>query len=82
MADNNNNANKSRRTYSNLPILFANGYPIPLEKMTSDQLELFIPFLVKCSRNGEESTIAPEWWPEFVEYKMPLEEPKSYVKVS
>jgi hypothetical protein len=87
MADNNNNGNQEEqtniRTDSNLPILFANGYPTSLEKMSGDQLELFIPFLIKCSRDGtdEDEATAPKWWPTGVEYKIPLEKPKNSKKV-
>lgn len=85
MADSNNNGNQRQpqddtSTISYLPILFANGYPTSLEKMTAEQLELFIPFLVKCSLNlkmDEEPKSAPKWWPHhLIEYKNPLEKPK------
>lgn len=87
MSDKNNNGShdeqSSRSTDSNLPILFANGYPTSLEKMSRDQLELFIPFLVKCSRDGsdEDETTAPKWWPDLVQFRVPLEKPKSFQKV-
>lgn len=87
MADNNNNGNQEEqtniRTDSNLPILFANGYPTSLEKMSGDQLELFIPFLIKCSKDGsdEEEATVPKWWPSGIEYKIPLEKPKNSKKV-
>lgn len=85
MADgNNNNNDEPRSTDSNLPILFANGYPTSLEKMTKDQLEKFIPFLIHCSRVGCESddeSEAPTWWPGTVKYQIPLVKPKKYKKV-
>lgn len=87
MADSNNNGNQEEqtniRTDSNLPILFANGYPTSLEKMSGDQLELFIPFLIKCSKDGleEDETAVPKWWPKGVEFKIPLEKPKNTKKV-
>lgn len=82
MADTNNNngVEQSRSTDSNLPILFANGYPTSLEKMSQEQLELFIPFLVKCSRYGgddDEQSVVPKWWPSFVDFRIPLEKPNS-----
>lgn len=87
MADDNNNGNQEEqtniRTDSNLPILFANGYPTSLDKMSVDQLELFIPFLIKCSKDGsdEEEMTAPKWWPSSLDYKIPLEKPKNSKKV-
>lgn len=81
MADSNNNSNQDEPfgTISYLPILFANGYPTSLEKMTAEQLELFIPFLVKCSLNlkiDDEPTEAPAWWPSsLLEYRCPFEKP-------
>lgn len=65
---------------SNLPLLFAGGYPTSLEKITESQLEKFIPFMVQCSlgniqihNNTEYSE--PEWWPENVPFSIPLERP-------
>lgn len=82
MADSNNNNDEQRSTDSNLPILFANGYPTSLEKMTKDQLERFIPFLIKCSRTGsEDDNETPKWWPVTVKFQMPLVKPKKYKKV-
>ena len=94
MADPNNNRNNGgsnlqqdlgSSTISYLPILFANGYPTSLEKMTQEQLELFIPFLIKCSLNlktDEEPKIAPKWWPTNLEFSIPFEKPKDYKKVN
>lgn len=42
-------AQKKENTISNLPLLFANGYPTSLEKITEQQLNKFIPFMVQCS---------------------------------
>lgn len=84
MSDNNNNGDGeiNRKTDSNLPILFANGYPTSLDKMTCEQLERFIPFLVKCSQNGKVEEIKPNWWPNVeVDYKVPFEKPKNFRKV-
>lgn len=87
MADSNNNSNQQNgesSTVSYLPILFANGYPTSLEKMTAEQLELFIPFLVKCSLNLKIDDLpkeAPKWWPkEIMEYSMPFLKPKNFRK--
>lgn len=67
---------------SNLPLLFAGGYPTSLERITEIQLEKFIPFLVQCSlgfiqiqHNAEYSE--PEWWPEDVPFAIPLRRPAS-----
>lgn len=83
MADRNNNNDEPRSTDSNLPILFANGYPTSLEKMTKDQLEKFIPFLLKCARVGcdDDESEAPKWWPATVKFQIPLVKPKKYKKV-
>jgi hypothetical protein len=89
MADSNNNNGSegegNTKTDSNLPILFANGYPISLDKMTSEQLERFIPFLVNCSRKTyyeNDDATKPKWWPSDIEFKMPLEKPKIFKRVS
>lgn len=83
MADSNNNGNRNSKTDSNLPILFANGYPTSLEKMTCEQIERFIPFLLDCSTKGEDSeATTPEWWPSAVPFKIPLEKPKNFEKVN
>lgn len=87
MADSNNNSNQQPEestTTSYLPILFANGYPTSLEKMTVEQLELFIPFLVKCSLNLKMDDLpkeAPKWWPQsIVKYSVSFEKPKIFRK--
>lgn len=65
---------------SNLPLLFAGGYPTSLDKITESQLEKFIPFMVQCSlghiriSNNIEYN-EPEWWPENVPFSIPLEKP-------
>lgn len=97
MSDSNNNRNNisnssgnlqqdlGSSTISYLPILFANGYPTSLEKMTQEQLELFIPFLIKCSLNlksDEEPKTAPKWWPTRLEYCVPFEKPKEFKKAN
>ena len=92
--DSNNNNNNERQqpapqesssTVSNLPVLFANGYPTSLDKMSEKQLEVFIPFMIKCSlnvRSGEELNYAPKWWPKVLEYSNPVVKPKNFTGVS
>lgn len=68
---------------SNLPLLFANGYPTSLEKITESQLEKFIPFMVRCSLghiNFQEKTDCsePEWWPEDFPFTIPFTKPKKF----
>lgn len=65
---------------SNLPLLFAAGYPTSLEKINGPQLEKFIPFMVQCSLGQIQITnIAdcsePEWWPEDINFSIPLQRP-------
>lgn len=60
---------------SDLPLLLTNGYPISLEKVTSEQLELFIHFLLKRSLKLpyiDEKYAAPKWWPKNLEFKNPF----------
>lgn len=60
-------AQKKENTISNLPLLFANGYPTSLEKITEAQLNKFIPFMVQCSLgNVQPSTPPPTTDPESV----------------
>lgn len=71
---------------SNLPLLFANGYPTSLEKITESQLEKFIPFMVRCSLghiNFQEKTDCsePEWWPEDFPFTIPFTKPKKFTGV-
>ncbi|XP_026473330.1 uncharacterized protein LOC113377286 [Ctenocephalides felis] len=50
---------------SNLPLLFANGFPTSIENATVSQLQRFIPFLVKCSVGRDSPSFTmPRWWPE------------------
>ncbi|KAH8410604.1 hypothetical protein KR009_006641 [Drosophila setifemur] len=69
---------------SNLPLLFANGYPTSLEKITEPQLENFIPFMVQCSLGHinlpkKVDCSEPEWWPESAPFEIPLKKPKAFV---
>ncbi|XP_055386555.1 putative uncharacterized protein DDB_G0282133 isoform X2 [Condylostylus longicornis] len=68
---------------SNLPLLFANGYPTSLEKITETQIQKFIPFMVQCSLGninvpGKEEYNEPEWWPEDIEFSIPITRPKKF----
>lgn len=72
---------------SNLPLLFANGYPTSLDKITESQLENFIPFMVQCSLGHINlpkriDCSEPEWWPENASFGIPLKKPKHFVGVS
>lgn len=68
---------------SNLPLLFANGYPTSLDKISEPQLEKFIPFMVQCSLGhinlqGQVECSEPEWWPEDLPFNIPLRKPKTF----
>ncbi|XP_055540536.1 uncharacterized protein LOC129727094 isoform X4 [Wyeomyia smithii] len=68
---------------SNLPLLFAGGYPTSLEKINETQLEKFIPFMVQCSLGyiqipTLEEYSEPEWWPGDLEFLVPFNRPKSF----
>lgn len=71
---------------SNLPLLFANGYPTSLDKITEKQLENFIPFMVQCSYGKinipNQETVEPEWWPEDVVFEKPFGKPSKFQGVS
>ncbi|XP_034942151.1 uncharacterized protein ova [Chelonus insularis] len=59
----------------NLPLLFANGYPTSLEKITLSQLEKFITFMVKCSTDPSAEMKKPIWWPDEVKFSIPVIRP-------
>ncbi|XP_055295617.1 uncharacterized protein LOC129565136 isoform X2 [Sitodiplosis mosellana] len=68
---------------SNLPLLFAGGYPTSLDKINESQLEKFIPFMVQCSLGDIQSPVLdsscePEWWPEDVSFTIPLRKPANF----
>ncbi|EDW36668.1 GL14797 [Drosophila persimilis] len=72
---------------SNLPLLFANGYPTSLEKISESQLESFIPFMVQCSLGHinlpkKIDCSEPEWWPENAPFGIPLKKPNDFVGVN
>lgn len=80
---------ENTNTISNLPLLFANGYPTSLEKITETQLVKFIPFMVQCSlgnvQNQGSATVhdaietlaesTPAWWPDDIPFDLPLVQP-------
>ncbi|XP_052891201.1 uncharacterized protein LOC128299319 [Anopheles moucheti] len=73
----------SKNMVSNLPLLFADGYPTSLDKITEAQLQKFIPFMVHCSLGNV--TIQsmtefnrPPWWPKDLEFTKPFRRPKSF----
>ncbi|XP_053671652.1 uncharacterized protein LOC128721873 [Anopheles nili] len=73
----------SKNMVSNLPLLFADGYPTTLDKITEPQLEKFIPFMVQCSLgyihiHSIDEFKKPEWWPSDVEFTKPFRKPKSF----
>ncbi|XP_033342206.2 ovaries absent isoform X1 [Megalopta genalis] len=73
-----NNVFEEGSVVSNLPLLFANGHPTSLEKITLTQLEHFVTFMVQCSL-GHDNTDAitePRWWPKEVKFTNPLARPK------
>lgn len=80
--DENSSSGVCQNMVSNLPLLFAAGYPTSLDKISEAQLEKFIPFMVQCSlgyiqihNNIEYSE--PEWWPEDIPFSIPLVKPKT-----
>lgn len=85
---------KKENTTSNLPLLFANGYPTSLELITQSQLVKFIPFMVNCSvgrgnfqADDEEGDAAapaavPVWWPEDLAFALPPVRPANKSEVS
>ncbi|XP_015117015.1 uncharacterized protein LOC107041125 [Diachasma alloeum] len=68
---------ESSMTY-NLPLLFANGYPTSLEKISLNELERFITFMVECSSDPLSTGPAnpPQWWPKEVKFSIPFVRPK------
>ncbi|XP_066995127.1 DNA-binding protein P3A2 [Anabrus simplex] len=63
---------------SNLPLLFADGFPACLETITEEQLEKFVPFMISCSKGhtvGSSNSI-PKWWPSDVPFMLPLIRPQ------
>ncbi|XP_052867928.1 uncharacterized protein LOC128273897 [Anopheles cruzii] len=76
----------NKNMVSNMPLLFADGYPTSLDKISEEQLEKFIPFMVQCSlAHGENHALAdyrkPSWWPKDVEFTKPFKKPKSFTGI-
>lgn len=78
-------SDENENMVSNLPLLFAGGYPTSLDKITEPQLEKFIPFMVQCSLDMFhiqspvlDSSCEPEWWPEDVPFTIPLQKPDNF----
>ncbi|XP_069692758.1 uncharacterized protein ova [Periplaneta americana] len=64
---------------SNLPLLFADGYPTCLEKFTLRQLEKFVPFMLQCSLGQnylDRYTTTPKWWPSDLPFSILVEKPE------
>ncbi|XP_017884221.1 uncharacterized protein LOC108627455 isoform X2 [Ceratina calcarata] len=64
---------------SNLPLLFADGHPTSLEKITMTQLERFVTFMVQCSlvdQDTSEGISKPQWWPKEIQFSNPLIRPR------
>lgn len=78
LEDNNSLTREEGSMVSNLPLLFANGYPTSLEKITMVQLERFILFMVHCSLGHDTTKVIdrPKWWPQDVKFSSPLTRPK------
>ncbi|XP_054000787.1 uncharacterized protein LOC128888165 isoform X1 [Hylaeus anthracinus] len=74
----NDNPLEEGSVVSNLPLLFANGHPTSLEKITLVQLERFITFMVQCSlgHDTSDAITEPRWWPKEVKFSNPLIRPK------
>ncbi|XP_050084050.1 uncharacterized protein LOC126570371 [Anopheles aquasalis] len=74
----------NRNMVSNMPLLFADGYPTSLDRISEAQLEKFIPFMVQCSLGHIEISSTPTeyqqppWWPKEVEFTRPFKRPKSF----
>lgn len=67
---------------ANLPLLFANGNPTALSKITAGELEKFITFMVTCSwgHDTAKDIIQPPWWPEDVAFTHPFKKPQDISK--
>ncbi|KAJ2952264.1 hypothetical protein O0L34_g4541 [Tuta absoluta] len=64
---------------ANLPLLFANGNPTALSKITASELEKFITFMVTCSwgHDTARNISKPPWWPSDVAFSHPFVRPSS-----
>ncbi|XP_041971235.1 uncharacterized protein LOC121727444 [Aricia agestis] len=62
---------------ANLPLLFANGHPTALSKITASELEKFITFMVTCSwgHDTAKDIRQPPWWTNDVSFSHPFKKP-------
>ncbi|XP_049870161.1 uncharacterized protein LOC126369654 [Pectinophora gossypiella] len=67
---------------ANLPLLFANGNPTALSKITAAELEKFITFMVTCSwgHDTARDIRQPPWWPSDVAFSHPFVRPDTVPK--
>lgn len=67
---------------ANLPLLFANGNPTALTKITAEELEKFITFMVTCSWGHDtvKDIRQPPWWPNDVAFSHPFVRPDTVPK--
>lgn len=67
---------------ANLPLLFANGNPTALSKISADELEKFITFMVTCSwgHDTAKDIRQPPWWPNDVRFSHPFVRPDAVPK--
>lgn len=55
-------------TICDLPLLFVNGFPSSLEKLTLDQVETFVPYMIECCVGPCEFGTTPKWWPSDLQF--------------
>lgn len=67
---------------ANLPLLFANGNPTALSKISAGELEKFITFMVTCSwgHDTAKDIRQPPWWPHDVAFSHPFARPPDVPK--
>ncbi|CAG9795019.1 unnamed protein product [Diatraea saccharalis] len=67
---------------ANLPLLFANGNPTALSKISAEELERFITFMVTCSwgHDTAKDIRQPPWWPKDVVFSHPFVRPSQVPK--
>ncbi|GBP83582.1 hypothetical protein EVAR_104026_1 [Eumeta japonica] len=67
---------------ANLPLLFANGNPTALSKISGRELEKFITFMVTCSwgHDTAKDIRQPPWWPDDVVFSHPFRRPQEVSK--
>ena len=54
-----------------LPLLFADGQPTSLERMTGEQLERFLPFMIQSCPGYDPGGGPPQWWPIDLAFRWP-----------